>query len=202
MNCRYTTYNFSQCSTFTQCAKEFTAFHDPTGSSLERPHIKSIRKIHYPPSYSSGATENDLAALELTTSIGFRPEIFPACLPERDFADKLQEVSSPTIVTGWKEPSEGISFQGPLTLNHLTYSPLQECVTAHPNLVTNRMGCTAPSTNVDCQMSAGSPLLSMYRDVTFLTGVVSKPAGANCTSGYIVQRVSRYLGWLRSLMSR
>lgn len=166
------------------------------------PQTLGVRKIHYPQSYSAATPENDLAVLELNANIGFRPEVFPACLPERDFADKLLEMSSPTIVTGWKESSGASSFQGAPTLNHLTYRTLQECVRDHPNLVTNKMGCTAPSTNTDCQMSSGSPLLTMYRDVTFLTGVISNPAGANCSSGYIVQRVSRYLGWLRSLMSR
>lgn len=173
-----------------------------TGNSLLGPQTLAVKKIHYPQSYSDGTPENDLAVLELNTYIGFRPEVFPACLPERDFADKLQEMSSPTIVTGWKESGEASSFQGAPTLNHLAYRTLEECVRDHPNLVTNKMGCTAPSANADCQMSAGSPLLTIYKDVTFLTGVVSKPAGANCASGYIVQRVSRYLGWLRSLMSR
>lgn len=162
----------------------------------------AVKKIHYPQRYSDGTPENDLAVLELSTYISFRPEVFPACLPERDFADKLQEVSSPTVVTGWKESAEASSFQGTPTLNHLTYRTLEDCVRDYPNLVTNKMGCAAPSVNVGCQMSSGSPLLTMYRDVTFLTGVVSRPAGANCTGGYIVQRVPRYLGWLRSLMSR
>lgn len=188
--------------TTAECAKRYPTFQVVVGTSLPAPQTLSVKKIHYHQSYTDGAPDNDLAVLELNTLISFRPEVSPACLPERDFADKLQEMSSPTIVTGWKESSEASSFQGTPTLNHLTYKTLPDCVRDHPNLITNKMGCTAPSPNADCQMSSGSPLLTMYRDVTFLTGVVSKPAGASCSSGYIVQRVSRYLAWLRSLMSR
>lgn len=161
-----------------------------------------VRTTHFHPHHVDGAPENDLAVIELHNSINYKKDVFPACLPERDFADQLQVLSAPTIITGWKESKQEPTFQGPLTLNHLTYSTLQDCVKAHPNLITNKMGCTAPRASADCVMSSGSPVLTLYKDVTFLTGVVSQPIGANCTEGYIVQRVSRYLGWLKQLMSR
>lgn len=106
----------------------------------------------------------------------------------------------PAIVTGWKESNSAAAFQGQLKLNQLAYNRLPQCLETHPNLMTNKMGCTTPRTNADCTMSSGSPLLTLYREVFFLTGVVSQPPGADCNKGYIFQKVSRHLGWLRSLM--
>lgn len=162
----------------------------------------SVQKTNVHPRYVEGRPENDLAVIELSGRIIFKRDVFAACLPERDFAESvLIGQMFPTIITGWKESEQVPSFQGPLTLNHLNYNLLHHCLEAHPNLITNKMGCTTPRANADCTMSSGSPLLTMYREVLFLTGVVSQPPGANCNEGYIFQKVSRYLGWLRPFMN-
>lgn len=161
-----------------------------------------VKTVHVHPRYEEGRPENDLAAIVLRDRIIFKKDVIAACLPEKDFAESvLMKLPFPTIITGWKESEQVSSFQGPLTLNHLLYNQLHVCLEAHPNLITNKMGCTTPRANADCTMSSGSPLLTMYREVLFLTGVVSQPPGANCTNGYIFQKVSRYLGWLRPLMN-
>ena len=147
----------------------------------------------------AGRPENDLALIELRDRISFKRNVVSACLPERDFAESvLMSGEFPTVVTGWKEQVP--AFQGPLTINQLEYSKLPECMNTHPNLMTNKMGCTTPRTNADCTMSSGSPLLTLYRGVFFLTGVVNQPEGADCSKGYIFQKVSRHLGWLQSPM--
>ncbi|MEQ2272650.1 hypothetical protein XENORESO_005461 [Xenotaenia resolanae] len=87
----------------------------------------------------------------------------------------------PAVVTGWKEPIQVSGFQGPLTVNQLQFSTLPKCRETYPNLMTNKMGCTTARANADCNMGSGSPLLTLYRDVLFLTGVVSQPDGADCT---------------------
>lgn len=152
------------------------------------------------PRFVEGRPDNDLAVIELSNRIKYNKDVIAACLPEKDFADNVL-MPLPTAITGWKEVKEVTSLQGSLTLNHLTYDNLPNCLEAHPNLVTNKMGCTTPLANADCAMSSGSPLLTMYKEVLFLTGVVSQPPGANCSKGYIVQKVSRYHVWLQSLMN-
>lgn len=160
-----------------------------------------VKLVHVHPRYVEGRPENDLAVIELRDQIIFKRNVIAACLPERDFAESvLMTGELPAVVTGWKEPNQVPAFQGPLTLNTLVYKPLSECLESHPNMMTNKMGCTAPRTNADCTMSSGSPLLTLYRDVFFLTGVVSRPTGADCTQGYMFQKVSRYLNWLQTLM--
>ncbi|KAK6312281.1 hypothetical protein J4Q44_G00179450 [Coregonus suidteri] len=106
----------------------------------------------------------------------------------------------PAVVTGWKDPVDATEVQGPLTLNHLAYEHLPQCVERHPGLVTNKMGCTTVRPNGDCILGPGSPILSLHREVFYLTGVVSRPTGADCSQGYIYQKVSRFLLWLQPLM--
>lgn len=160
-----------------------------------------VKLVHVHPRYVEGRPENDLALIELRDRITFKREVTAACLPERDFAESILMTGElPAIITGWKEPTGTSALQGQLTLNQLAYKGLPQCLETHPNLLTNKMGCTAPRTNADCSMGSGSPLLTLHREVFFLTGVVSQPAGADCGNGYIFQKVSRYLGWLQPLM--
>ena len=160
-----------------------------------------VKLVHVHPRYVEGRPENDLAVIELRDPIMFKKNIISACLPERDFAESiLMSGELPALVTGWKETKQVSSFQGPLTLNQLQYKNLSQCMETHQNLITNKMGCTVPRANADCTMSSGSPLLTMYREVVFLTGVLTQPEGADCSKGYIYQKVSRHLGWLRPLM--
>ncbi|XP_076608496.1 protein Z, vitamin K-dependent plasma glycoprotein a isoform X3 [Chaetodon auriga] len=191
--------------TSAMCASKYDTFQVSVGKRSTSydagEQTLSVKVVHEHPRYVAGRAENDLAVIELHDRIIFKKDVIAACLPERDFAESvLMSGELPAIVTGWKEPSQGSSFQDSLTLNQLAYKGLPQCVETYPNLMTNKMGCTTPRTNADCSMSSGSPLLTLYRDVFFLTGVVSRPAEADCTKGYIFQKVSRYLGWLRPLM--
>ena len=160
-----------------------------------------VQTIHEHPSYRAGHPENDLALLKLTGNIVFRKTALAACLPERDFADNvLTTAANPAVITGWAEPKDGPVVGGALALNHLSYESLPQCLERHPGLMTSKMGCTAPQANADCTMCDGSPLLTLHREVFFLTGVVSPPPGGNCSQGYVYQRVSRFLDWLEPLM--
>ncbi|KAM4598172.1 protein Z, vitamin K-dependent plasma glycoprotein a [Polymixia lowei] len=192
--------------TTARCASKYSSFQVAVGKRRttyeDGEQTVYVQLIHLHPRYVEGQPDNDLALIELRDRIIFKRTVAAACLPERDFADSvLMSGTLPAVVTGWKDPKEeGVEVQGLLTLNHLAYSRLPECVERHRGLITNKMGCTAPRTNADCTMSSGSPLLTRYRDAVFLTGVVSQPPGGDCSKGYIFQKVSRFLGWLQPLM--
>lgn len=161
-----------------------------------------VKLIHVHPRYVEGRPENDLAVLELRDRIVFKKNIFPACLPERDFAESILMAGDlPAVITGWRESKEDPALTGALTLNQLVYNKLPKCLATHPDLLTNKMGCTLPRANADCSMSSGSPLLTLHRGVFFLTGVVSQPLDSDCSKGFIFQKVSRYQAWLQSFMS-
>lgn len=192
--------------TSAQCATKYSSFQVAVGkrstaytSGEQTLYVNGI-KTH--PRWVEGRPDNDLAVIELRDRIVFKREVVAACLPERDFAESvLMSGENPVVVTGWKVPEQESAFPGALSLNQLAYEKLPKCVETHPNLMTNKMGCTAARANADCKMSSGSPLLTLYRDVFFLTGVLSQPPGADCTKGYIFQKVSRHLGWLQPFMA-
>ncbi|KAF3700192.1 Coagulation factor X [Channa argus] len=191
--------------TSAKCADKYPSFNVAVGKrrtdNEDGEQTLYVKVIHFHPRYMEDRPENDLAVIELRDKIILKRNVIPACLPERDFAESILMTGEfPAVVTGWKEPKEVSAFQGPLTLNSLAYSRLPECLETHPDSMTNKMGCTSPRANADCIMSSGSPLLTLYREVFFLTGVVSQPPGADCTKGYIFQKVSRHLGWLQTFM--
>lgn len=190
--------------TSAQCARKYGTFQVAVGKRVtaheEGEQTLYVKIVHFHPLYAE-TPDNDLAVIELRDRILFKKSTTAACLPERDFADSILMSGNLTaVVTGWKDPKEGAEFQGPLTINHLAYDRLAACVEKHPGLITNKMGCTVPRTNADCTMSSGSPLLTLYKEVFYLTGVISQPAGSECNKGYIFQKVSRFLGWLQPLM--
>lgn len=191
--------------TSAQCATKYPSFQVVVGkrstayTSGEQTLYVKVVKTH--PRWVEGRPDNDLAVIELRDRIIFKREVVAACLPERDFAESiLMSGENPAVVTGWKVPEQESAFQGALSLNQLAYEKLPKCLDTHPNLMTNKMGCTTARANADCKMSSGSPLLTLYRGVFFLTGVLSQPPGADCTKGYIFQKVSRHLGWLKPFM--
>lgn len=191
--------------TSAQCANKYKSFQVAVGkrsiSSDEGEQTLYVKLVHVHKGYVPGSSENDLAVIELRDRIRLTKDVVAACVPEKDFAESiLMNGDFPAIITGWKDSNPASAFQGQLKLNQLAYNRLPQCLETYPDLMTNKMGCTAPRTNADCTMSSGSPILTLYREVFFLTGVVSQPPGAECSKGYIFQKVSRHLGWLRSLM--
>ncbi|XP_051905494.1 protein Z, vitamin K-dependent plasma glycoprotein a isoform X1 [Hippocampus zosterae] len=193
--------------TSAQCASKYTSFQVAVGkrkvTSEDGEQTLYVKVTHPHPRYVPGHPDNDLAVVELRDRIIFKREASAACIPERDFADHILTPGElPATVTGWKDPEAGAtSFQGRLTLNQLAYKGLPQCLETYPNLMSNKMGCTAARANADCSVSSGSPLLTLYRGVFFLTGVVSQPPGAECSKGFVFQKVSRHLGWIQSLMN-
>ncbi|XP_029292575.1 protein Z, vitamin K-dependent plasma glycoprotein a [Cottoperca gobio] len=191
--------------TSAQCASKYINFQVVVGKRSTNHESGEqtlyVKLVHVHPRYVEGRPENDLAVIEFRDRINFKKEVTAACLPEKDFAESVLLAGEyPALITGWKVPTEESAFQGPLTLNQLIYERLPQCLENYPNLMTNKMGCTTPRTNADCTMGSGSPLLTMYREVFYLTGLISLPPGQDCSKGYIFQKVSRHLGWLRQLM--
>lgn len=159
-----------------------------------------VRVVHLHPRYVEGRPENNLAVIEVEDRFSFSDQVIAACLPEKDFAESvLMAGELPAFTTGWKTSSQA-AFQDQLTLKKLEYRQLNQCLGTYPNIMTNKMGCTAPPGGADCSMSSGSPVFTMYRDVFFLTGILSQPEGADCNNGYIFQKVSRHLSWLQFVM--
>ncbi|RVE69512.1 hypothetical protein OJAV_G00078630 [Oryzias javanicus] len=188
--------------TTAECASKYSSFEVAVGksriSSESSGKTLYVKLVHLHPRYVEGRPENNLAVIELRDRIS--NQLINACLPEKDFAENvLMAGELPAFTTGWKTSSQTV-FQDQLTLKKLEYRQLNQCLGTYPNIMTNKMGCTAPPGGAGCSMSSGSPVVTMYRDVFFLTGILSQPEGAECSNGYIFQKVSRHLSWLQSFM--
>ncbi|XP_036407925.1 protein Z, vitamin K-dependent plasma glycoprotein a [Megalops cyprinoides] len=191
--------------TTAQCAFKYPRFQVAVGkrgtdyeSGEQSLYVKGVTSH---PLYVPGRPENDLAVVELRSRITFKRSVVAACLPERDFAENvLMSGEHDAVVTGWRAEPNATEVRGGLLLNHLAYEPLGQCAGRHPGLVTNKMFCTAPRSKADCAFVSGSPALTLYRNVFFLTGVLSRPPGHDCAQGYVFQKVSRFLPWLQPFM--
>lgn len=189
--------------TTAQCVRKYGVFEVAVGKRLlsdERgEQILYVKQIHVHPLYMESKPDNDLAVVELTNRIMLKTSVLPACLPDRDLADRLlMSGEYMGMVSGWKDSSE---FQGNLMLNHLSYDKLTTCVERHSGQVTNKMACTMPQPKADCIFGPGSPVVTLHREVFFLTGMVSQFQSMDCRKGYVLQKVSRFLPWLRPLMN-
>uniref|UniRef100_A0A8C2G7P1 Coagulation factor X n=1 Tax=Cyprinus carpio TaxID=7962 RepID=A0A8C2G7P1_CYPCA len=187
------------------CKSGFSGINCETGkrvTSFEAgEQTLQVKQVHIHPLYAEGKPDNDMAVVELTQKMVFKKSVLPACLPERDFADNvLMAGDYMGVVTGWKEASGATDLEGNLMLNHLSYDKLLVCSQRHSGQVTNKMACTLPRAKADCILGHGSPVLTLYREVFFLTGIVSQPPGTDCKNGYVLQKVSRFLPWLNTFM--
>ncbi|XP_056310404.1 protein Z, vitamin K-dependent plasma glycoprotein a [Danio aesculapii] len=193
--------------TTAQCARKHSDFQVAVGKRMtvfeSSGQTLGVRQVHIHPLHSAGTAENDLALVELTDRIIFKKSVAAACLPERDFADRVLTAGQYMgVVTGWKDTPTEDSIEGHLLLNHLSYQTVQDCSQRLSAQVSNnKLMCSLPRAKADCVFAQGSPVLTMHREVVFLTGIVSRPSGADCKSGYILQKVSRVLPWLNTFMS-
>ncbi|KAF5894843.1 coagulation factor X-like, partial [Clarias magur] len=188
--------------TTAQCARKHDDFQVAVGKRVTSSEVGEqtlyVKQVYVHPLYLQDKPENDLAVIKLRDNIVFKKKVVPACLPERDFAESvLMSGDYMGVVTGWKDAFE---FQGNLRLNHLSYSELQACVERHSGQVNNKMACTLPRSKADCSFSSGSPVLTLYKEVFFLTGVVSQSPQMDCKNGFVFQKVSRFLPWLKNVM--
>lgn len=191
--------------TTAQCVRKHDSFQVAVGkrvTSFEAgEQTLQVKQVHIHPLYVEGKPDNDMAVVELTQKMVFKKSVLPACLPERDFADSvLMAGEYMGVVTGWKEVSGATDLEGNLMLNHLSYDKLLVCSQRHSGQVTNKMACTLPRAKADCVLGQGSPVLTLYREVFFLTGIVSQHPGTDCKNGYVLQKVSRFLPWLNTFM--
>ncbi|KAL2078781.1 hypothetical protein ACEWY4_026466 [Coilia grayii] len=160
-----------------------------------------VRNTHIHPRYSAGRHDYNLALLELRSRMVLKDTVLPACLPDRDFADSVLLAGKYMgVVTGWSHAPDATEVTGKLSINHLSYDTLETCVQRFNGQVTNKMLCSAPREKADCVIGPGSPVLTLHKEVFFLTGLISPAPQPGCRQGYVMQKVARYMNWLKPLV--
>uniref|UniRef100_W5M4Z9 Protein Z, vitamin K-dependent plasma glycoprotein a n=1 Tax=Lepisosteus oculatus TaxID=7918 RepID=W5M4Z9_LEPOC len=189
--------------TTAQCATKFSSFQVVVGKMQipyeEGEQVLYVKSIHKHPKHVAGRPENDLALVELRERIRFKRQAAAPCLPERDFAENvLMGETSKALVMGWNYT--GDALHGSLKLSSFSYLPLPQCQKKHDGLLTNKMFCTTSPERANCFFGPGAPVVSIHKQVAFLVGLLSRPQGQACEKGFVYQKISRFLPWLRPFM--
>ncbi|KAM4601682.1 uncharacterized protein ACJ7VT_019731 [Polymixia lowei] len=159
-----------------------------------------IHKHYKPETY-----HNDIALIKLSSPVTFSQFILPACLPQRDFAEKVLMRQPDGLVSGFGRIGEGRQPSTVLQRLTMPYVDRSICLESSSFRVSNRMFC-AGYDNIKkdaCQGDSGGPHVTRYRETYFVTGVVSWGEGCARDGKYgFYTQVSKYINWIRDGMEK
>ncbi|XP_030264608.1 serine protease 27-like [Sparus aurata] len=163
--------------------------------------ILTVSRLVSHPNFNSRTFDNDIALVQLSSTVTFTNYIRPVCLA----ADRsVFNSGSSCWVTGWGNIRTGTHLPHPERLQQVS-TPIvsnEECNDVF-GIVTNNMMCTGTSGGGTgtCMGDAGGPLVRKSNTTWVQGGVVSFVSAAGCAlpkipSGYA--RVSQYESWIKS----
>ncbi|XP_066497915.1 prostasin-like [Hoplias malabaricus] len=168
----------------------------PTSNVVSR----SVTRVIINPSYSSVTNDNDIALLQLNSSVTFTPFIRPVCLAATGstfFNGTL------TWVTGWGDTDFGVSLPAPMTLQEVQVPVIgnRKCNCLYEvGAITNNMLCAGllAGGKDSCQGDSGGPLVSKQGGIWVQAGIVSFGEGCALPNfPGVYTRVSEYENWIK-----
>ncbi|XP_073351140.1 chymotrypsin-like protease CTRL-1 [Pagrus major] len=161
----------------------------------------TVSRVIGHPDYHAGILDNDIALVQLASSVTFTNYIRPVCLA----ADgSVFNAGSSCWVTGWGRIDNGTHLLLPERLQQVS-TPIvsnEDCNDVYKTITDNMM-CTGTSGGGTgtCFGDGGGPLVRKSNSKWIQGGVVSFVSSAGCAlpkipSGYA--RVSRYQSWINS----
>ncbi|XP_066498731.1 transmembrane protease serine 9-like isoform X2 [Hoplias malabaricus] len=160
----------------------------------------SVTRVIIHPSYNSATEDNDIALLQLNSSVTFTPFIKPVCLAATGssfFNGTL------TWVTGWGDTDSGVSLPTPMTLQEVQVPVIgnRKCNCLYGvGRITNNMLCAGllAGGKDSCQGDSGGPLVSKQGGVWVQAGIVSFGEGCALPNfPGVYTRVSEYENWIK-----
>ncbi|XP_072514094.1 coagulation factor X [Salminus brasiliensis] len=148
---------------------------------------------------------NDIALIKLVKPITFTKYILPACLPERDFAERVLMQQEDGMVSGFGRVFEGGPQSTILQKLTVPFIDRATCMESTKFKISNRMFCAGydQETKDACQGDSGGPHVTKYKNTWFVTGVVSWGEGCARKGKYgVYTQVSKYIKWIESVMER
>ncbi|XP_043926515.1 vitamin K-dependent protein C [Protopterus annectens] len=196
--------------TAAHCLKELGSFRVKLGKYQRKITEKSeliipvTRQIIHP-NYTQVNNDNDIALLHLEKSSNFSTFIIPVCLPNKGLSEReLMNPGKIMTVSGWGYLSEDSKSRSDILMyidiplaNHTLCSEVMS------NTVTENMICAGePGVIKDaCKGDSGGPMVTKYKNTTFLVGLVSWGEGCGQVDRYgVYTRVSNYLHWIRQVI--
>jgi secreted trypsin-like serine protease len=151
------------------------------------------------PNYDTSTSDNDIALIQLSSSVDFTDYIKPVCL-----ATDGSVFSAGTIswVTGWGAIRSGVALPSPQRLQEVDVPVVsnEQCKNSYSTLTDNMICAGLTQGGKDsCQGDSGGPMVSKQDSRWIQAGVVSFGQGcAEPDFPGVYARVSQYQTWINS----
>ncbi|XP_051570703.1 trypsin-like [Myxocyprinus asiaticus] len=161
---------------------------------------RSVSKIINHPDYNNPKDDNDIALLQLSSSVTFSDYIKPVCLAA---AGSLLATGTSSWVTGWGTLNSG-DTQLPDILQEVEIPIVSnsDCNNAYGGVITNNMICAGllnQGGKDSCQGDSGGPMVNKNSSLWIQSGIVSFGSGcADPKFPGVYARVSQYQDWINS----
>ncbi|XP_030264612.1 prostasin-like [Sparus aurata] len=174
---------------------------DALNSTSPNEEIRIVYRLLRHPSYNPTTGDNDIALVQLSSTVMFTDYIRPVCLA----ADgSVFEHGSRCWATGWGDFKTDTPLPYPQRLQQVELPIVSnEVCHDHYGIVSDNMMCTSTSSGgIDtCIGDGGGPLMRKNGDIWVQGGVSIFVSAAGCglanvPSGYA--RVSQYESWIKS----
>ncbi|KAK7149347.1 hypothetical protein R3I94_008861 [Phoxinus phoxinus] len=162
---------------------------------------RTARQVINHPNYDGPSHDNDIALLQLSSSVTFSDYIKPVCLAA---AGSVFAGGAESWVTGWGTLQSGGQTPDILQEVMIPIVTNSACYTAYGGGITSNMIC-AGLLNVggkdSCQGDSGGPMVSRNSSLWIQSGIVSYGRGcAEPKYPGVYARVSQYQDWINSYM--
>ncbi len=162
-------------------------------------NISDVSNIIIHPEYNNRTFDNDIALIELKTTIPLNEEQNIVYLPTNDLANELLRDGIVATVSGWGITEEGHSSSS-LRKVEIEIISVQKCVRSYGKAITINMVCAGfdQGEKDACQGDSGGPLtvIDQYGSPT-LIGIVSWGDGCAEPNLYgVYTKVHNYIDWI------
>lgn len=167
--------------------------------------IHKVEKIIIHPKFVRLTYDFDIAVIKLKEAINFTDNIIPACLPEPDFAEQVLMNEKEAMVSGFGRTHERGAQSTKLMMLNVPYVNRQTCKESSKFTISEYMFCAGYDTEVKdaCQGDSGGPHVTPFKDIYFVTGIVSWGEGCAQQGKYgVYTKVSKLHKWLKGVMKR
>ncbi|XP_051572345.1 trypsin-like isoform X1 [Myxocyprinus asiaticus] len=164
---------------------------------------RRVSQIFNHPNYNNPSNDNDIALVQLSSSVTFSDYIKPVCLAA---AGSILAAGTASWVTGWGTLISGDS-QLPNILQEVKIPIVSnsDCNKAYGGGITNNMICAGllnQGGKDSCQGDSGGPMVSKNGSLWIQSGIVSFGTGcADPRFPGVYTRVSQYQDWINSYIT-